>query len=120
MLGLKINLNGLLNKVGLGYRLFWTPYFSPYLWVPPILIKVTNIPNKILFIIIVLNHNMKCLENMQVCVCINYYVFFLVRSCYDFFFFSKYIRFMFMYIFIHNNYYFYSHKSIRISFNKEI
>ena len=60
LLGLKINLNGLLNKIRLGYRLFWTPHFPPYLWLPPILIRITNILNKILFNIIVLNHNMTC------------------------------------------------------------
>ena len=103
LLGLKINLNGLLNKIRLGYRLFWTPHFPPYLWLPPILIRITNILNKILFNIIVLNHNMKCLENMQVCVwvsiymyvcvCIyiNYYVYlFIFFSSYDFFFFKIY------------------------------
>jgi len=63
----------------LGYRLFWTPHFPPYLWLPPILIRITDILNKILFNIIVLNHNMKCLENMQVCVCL--YIYMCVRVC---------------------------------------
>ena len=73
---------------------------------------------------------MKCLENMQVCVCeclyicmyvcvyisiiMFIYLYFLVVMI---FFTSKYIRFKFMYMSIHNNDYFYPHKSIRISFS---
>ena len=116
LLGLKINLNGLLNKIGLGYRLFWKPHYQNY---------QHSKQNFIQYYCLKSQYEMSWkYASVCVCECLYIYIcryvcvyiyiyisiimfnFFLVVVMIFFFFFGKYIRFKFMYMSIHNNYYF--------------